>query len=107
MDAAGSLDPRLLDLALALLALEGAGLIGWRFATGRGPAPRALIANLLAGAFLLLAGREILTGAGPLWIAAALTAAFVAHGLDLAARWERRAKPRTDPSAAVSQAPGR
>jgi hypothetical protein len=107
MELAPAIDPRFLDLALALIALEGLVLLGLRLVVGQGPGRRALIANLLAGAFLLIAGREILTGAGTLWIVAALTAALVAHGLDLAARWERKPKPETDPPAAVSPASGR
>jgi hypothetical protein len=87
MSAAG-FDPRLIDLALALIALEGVALLGWRLTKGAGPRPAALIANLLAGALLLFVARELLTGAGALAIGAALAAALVAHGIDLAARWE-------------------
>ena len=83
-------DPRLVDLALALIALEGAALIAWRLANGAGPRPAPLIANLLAGAMLLLVARDLLTGAGALATGAALTAALVAHLADLAARWERK-----------------
>ena len=85
-----ALDPRFFDLALALIALEGAALLAWRRMKGEGPEPRALVANLAAGALLLLVARALLTGASALWTVAALTAALVAHGLDLAARWERK-----------------
>jgi len=87
--AVAGFDPRLVDLALALIALEGVALLAWRLAKGAGPRPVSLIANLLAGAFLLLVARDLLTGAGPLATGAALTAALVAHVFDLAARWER------------------
>jgi hypothetical protein len=100
MNGASPFDPRWLDLALALIALEGAGLLAWRLATGQGPKPAGLIANLAAGAFLLIVARELLTGAGALAALAALTAALVAHGFDLAGRWER--KPKVDPESAVS-----
>ena len=84
----------ILDLALALIALEGVSLIAWRRLKGEGPRPGALIANLAAGAFLLIVARELWSGAGGVWIATPLTAALVAHGFDLVARWERKAKPK-------------
>ena len=82
------IDPRYIDLALAMIGVEGVALLAWRARTGRGPAPRPLIANLAAGACLLLVARALLTDAGALPTLAALTLALVAHGLDLAARWE-------------------
>jgi hypothetical protein len=89
VNAAGAgFDPRLIDLALALIALEGFALIAWRWAKGAGPRPATLVANLLAGAMLLLVARDLLTGAGALATGAALTAALVAHVFDLVARWE-------------------
>src|SRR6202012_304242 len=92
MSGSGGIDPRFLDLALGLIALEGLGLISWRLATGTGPPSWALGANLAAGAVLLRVARGLSTGAGACAIPAALAAALVAHGLDLAARWERRPK---------------
>jgi hypothetical protein len=80
---------RWLDFALALIALEAMALLAWRWTTGAGP--RALIANLAAGGLLLLVARELAAGGG-LAAGAALTAALVAHGFDLAARWEHRPK---------------
>jgi hypothetical protein len=82
-----------LDLALALIVLEGVALIAWRRLRGEGPRPGALIANLAAGAFLLIVARELWIGADGVWIAAPLTAALVAHGVDLVARWENKPKP--------------
>ncbi len=102
MSAASAFDPRWLDLALALIALEGAGLLAWRLAVGEGPRPGALVANLAAGAFLLIVARELVTGGGALATIAALTAALVAHGFDLASRWER--KPKVDSRAPAAPA---
>ena len=85
-----ALDPRLVDLALAAIALEGVALILWRRMRGAGPRPTALLANLAAGALLLVVARDGLIGAGAFWTGAALTGALFAHGLDLAARWERK-----------------
>jgi hypothetical protein len=94
MDSA--IDMRFIDLALLLIVLEGVALITWRRLKGEGPRPAALIANLAAGAFLLIVARELWIGAGGLWVAAPLTAALVAHGFDVVARWERRPKPNAE-----------
>ena len=51
-----------IDAILGLVILEGLLLVAWRAWTGRGPKPGPLIANLLAGGFILLALR-----AGDLW----------------------------------------
>lgn len=70
---------RIVDIALALMALEALGLWAYRRAQGRS-FPLADIAwNLGAGACLLLALRAALTGAGWPWIALFLTVALVAH----------------------------
>ncbi len=78
---------RLFDLILLGMLLEGAALLLYRRRTGRGPSPRAYVANLLAGAFLLLALRGALTGAGAGPIAIALAGALAAHVADMALRW--------------------
>lgn len=85
------IDPHLLDFALAAIAFEALALLSWRALTHSGPAPLALIANLTAGASLLLVARAALAGAGSLWIALDLAAALAAHLTDLVARW--RAAP--------------
>ncbi len=74
MSAVGAIDLRFLDLALLLIVIEGVGLIVWRRVKGGGPRPAALIANLAAGAFLLIVARELWMGAGGVWIAAPLAA---------------------------------
>lgn len=79
---------RLVDLILVLVAIEAIVLVVVVRARG-GPRARALVANLAAGAFLLLALRGALTGASPAWIAASLLGALVAHLADLAQRWRR------------------
>jgi len=84
-----SFDPHYIDLALVLIVVEAAALLAFRAKTGKGPAPRGLIANSAAGFCLLLVARALLTGAGGLVALAALTGALVAHGVDLALRWER------------------
>jgi hypothetical protein len=78
---------RIVDLILALVALEAVGLIGlWRLRR-RGLAPADLLANLLAGVGLLLALRAALVGAWWGWIALCLAMALAAHLADLRRRW--------------------
>jgi len=81
MDAVEALfaSGRVVDLALALMVLEAAGL--WAYRRARGLSfPLADIAwNLAAGVCLLLALRAALTGADWMWVALFLTAALVAH----------------------------
>lgn len=86
------MDIRYFDLALALIALEGAGLIALRLWRGAGPRPAALVANLASGAFLIVTARALALGAGGSWTLAALTCALLAHAFDIAARWERGPK---------------
>ena len=75
-----------IDVILALMVAEGAGLLAWRRWTGRGPRP--ILPNLLAGASLLLALRLALDGAAAAWIGVALLAGLAAHLADLRGRWE-------------------
>ena len=86
----GALDPRFLDLALTVIALEGAFFLLWRRLRGEGPQPRAFVANLAAGALLLVAARSSLLGVSAIWTGAALAGALAAHVVDLKARWERK-----------------
>jgi len=78
---------RVIDLILIIVLAEAAGLMLLRWATGRGIAPSALIANLAAGAFLLAALRIGMSGAGDGWIGLCLALALAAHLTDLRARW--------------------
>lgn len=80
---------RIVDLILALVAVEFVALVAYRRMTYRGIAALDLVFNLLAGICLLLALRAALAGSGWLWIAVWLSAALVAHLADLARRWRR------------------
>ena len=82
---------------VALIAIEGLVLVTWRARTGVGPPIVTVIANLLAGASLLIAMRAALTGASIQAICGYLALAGAAHVADLAGRWR----------AAVAVSPGR
>lgn len=77
----------LVDVILALVVVEVAALVWFRRRTGRGPEPLGLLATAAAGGCLLLALRAALADADPIWIAAALAGAGLAHLADLARRW--------------------
>ncbi len=86
--AAIFLDSADIDAIVALVAIEGVVLLAWRARTGGGPPIPGTIANLAAGAFLLLGLREALATGSPETIMALLAMAFVAHIGDLASRWK-------------------
>ncbi len=75
---------RVADLILLVMAVEFA-FLWWR-----GRARKQLAVELLfaigPGACIVLALRAALTGAGPLWIGAALTASLPLHLADIARR---------------------
>jgi hypothetical protein len=82
-----TINAALIDWILALGALEGVAILGWRALRGAGPQPLGFISNLVAGAFLLVALRGAVSGASPAWTGACLFAGFLAHFVDLTARW--------------------
>ena len=75
------------DIILALIMVEGVVLLLVRVKRGRGPSPAAIIANLAAGAMLMLALRSVLVAAQWNETALWLLAALLAHLADLALRW--------------------
>jgi hypothetical protein len=85
---------RIVDLILALVVLEALLLSMLWVRTSRGLPPVPLIANLAAGAFLLLALRAALTDGGPMAVGGFLMLALPAHLADLALRWRSRARGR-------------
>jgi hypothetical protein len=78
---------RIVDIILLLMLLEGIALLVYHYKTRRGLTPIAVISNLLAGGFLLLALRAALSAAGWQWIALWLLLALAGHLLDLLMRW--------------------
>jgi len=73
---------RIIDAILVLVAAEAAVLVALHLRTGRGPAPSALLSNLAAGLFLLLALRAALADLSWVWVALPLAAALAAHVSD-------------------------
>jgi hypothetical protein len=82
---------RVIDLILVLMGVEAIALAALYRLTGRGIQPVRLWSNLLAGAFLMLALRASLTGAGATTIGSWLTLGLVGHLMDLVLRWPRNA----------------
>ena len=81
---------RIIDIILALVVVEFAALIFWKRFVGSGPRRKLVLANILAGASLLLAVRLALVAAEWPWIAACLSLALIAHVADMAGRWRER-----------------
>lgn len=80
---------RLVDLILLIVLTEAVVLIAYWLRTGKGIAPRDLLPNLIAGAFLLLALRLTLAQAGCMAVCTCLAAAGIANVIDLMRRWRR------------------
>ena len=78
---------RLIDVALAMTALEAVAVVLYFRRTGRGIAPADFLGNLASGVCLMLALRCGVTGAWWGWIALWLSAALVAHLADVRRRW--------------------
>lgn len=81
--------PAIAYLLLAVLLLEAIGLLMlWRFAR-TGLPPAQTLAFLGAGAAFSAALLVVMSGGSRFALAAALSAAFVFHVLDLWLRWRR------------------
>jgi hypothetical protein len=78
---------RIVDIILAILAIEVLTLSIWRAKSGIQRRAATLVIAALPGAFLLLALRAALSGAGWRWMLLWLAASFPAHLADL---WRRR-----------------
>ncbi len=77
----------LLDAILAGVVLEAVVLSALFRQTGRGVRPGDLVANLAAGACLLMAMRLGMAGAWWGWVCACLGGGLVCHVADLRERW--------------------
>ncbi len=84
-------DGRVIEVILALMILEAGGLVAWYKLKGQGIAPLGLLANLSAGAFLMLAVLGALQDASFWTLGICLLAALLGHVADLALRWNESA----------------
>ena len=80
---------RVVDVILVVVAIEFIVLALHHRRTGRGIAPAAILPNLLAGIFLLLALRAASGSGHAAWVALFLLLALLAHLADLQRRWVR------------------
>ena len=79
----------LVDFILVVVVLEAAALLVYWARAKRGVAPLDLLPNLCAGTFLLLALRGTLAGSGWMVTTLCLSAAGLAHLIDVYRRWRR------------------
>lgn len=83
---------RIVDLMLAVIALEVIVLCAYRAKTGRGLSIASILLNVGAGGSLMVALKWVLTDADWTLVAAALIASLVFHVTDLATRWREHAQ---------------
>ncbi len=86
----------IVDAIVVLVIVEAVLLLSLQRRLRRGPGALAIVANLSAGLFLLLALRFALAGAAWPYMAASLACALIAHVVDVARRWRA---PGTEGSA--------
>lgn len=82
-------DGRIVGVALGLVLVEIVVLAAWFGRTGRGFAPQALLTRLAPGVCLMFALLSALRGSDGTWLALWLTAAGIAHVVDLWRGWPR------------------
>ena len=81
----------LIDTIIAVTLLEAAVLVAYHRQTKRGPRPRDYLLNMTSGLCLMLALRGALVGSAWYLIALTLSAAGLAHVVDLVLRFQQRA----------------
>jgi len=83
---------RVVDIALVWLLIETVIRYLRQRSTDPGQSPRGLLANALSGLMLLMALRSILSGWETAWFLVFMTAAGLAHLLDIWGRSGRRGR---------------
>ena len=83
----------LVDLVIAVTAVECVVLVLHHRRTGAGVAPRHFALNMAAGFCLMLALRGVVHDSGAAWVAAFLLLAGAAHSADILRLWRRGAHP--------------
>lgn len=89
------LSGRIVDVMLVLVALEIAVIAAIQLRRRERVAGLPLVANVGAGASLIVALRFALTDGSWQWIALSLFAALLFHALDTALRWQSLVAPGT------------
>jgi multisubunit Na+/H+ antiporter MnhF subunit len=87
----------MVELIVVFTMFEGLCLWAYRVTTGRGLPMREFALNMVSGLFLMLALRQALLQQPWQTIAVFLAASGIAHGADLALRWQRSARIDTNP----------
>ncbi len=80
---------RIVDIMLAVIAVEVAVLIGYRIVKKRGLSIASIVLNVGAGGSLMVALKLLYDGASWQIIAAALVASAVFHAGDVVYRWRQ------------------
>ncbi len=80
---------RIIDIIVAFMLIECLVLIVWRKQSGSGLSVSALVANLAAGAAMMLSLRAALLGRPWQIISLWLILALLAHAADLKIRWAK------------------
>jgi hypothetical protein len=80
--------PRLIEVIIAITALEAVALTLYHRLTGKGVAPKEFAANLLSGLCLMFALRSALLGHSGSVTALFLSASGLLHASDLWRRWK-------------------
>jgi hypothetical protein len=80
----------LVDLVIALTVLEAIALVVYHRLTGLGVPPKDFALNIVSGLCLMLALRCVLSQMSWMWIASCLSAAGLAHAMDIMRRWKRQ-----------------
>ncbi len=80
---------RIVDIMLAVIAVEVVVLVGYRLVKQRGLSIASIVLNVGAGGSLMVALKLLYDGAAWQLIAAALVASAVFHTGDLAYRWRQ------------------
>ena len=84
-----SLIAPLVDGVIAFTLIEAGVLLLYRYATGKGVAPRDFALNMVSGLCLMLALRAFARDDAAPWTALCLLGAGLAHGTDMWLRWRR------------------
>lgn len=93
MEHLGPAATTMVDIVIAVTALEALALWAYHWRTGKGIAGRDFMPTLLSGLLLMLALRTHMADAGWAPTALLMAGAGVLHALDLRRRWRAADRP--------------